>query len=86
MAEENEVPLQVQAQREEQNIKVSKRWLEALESSTFHGRYARDIADLVGYLNMEHDAGKKRLEAIVAKLKMPMAEFGIKKDAVLVKQ
>ena len=86
MAEENEVPLQVQAQREEQNIKVSKRWLEALETSTFHGRYARDIADLVGYLNMEHDAGKKRLDAIVAKLKMPMDSFESKKDAVLVKQ
>lgn len=85
MAEENEVPLQVQAQREEQNIKVSERWLDALGTCTFHGRYARDIADLVGYLKMEHDAGKKRLEAIVAKLKMPMATFESKKESVLVK-
>lgn len=76
MAEETKEPtLEQQATQEEQNIKVSGRWLSALETCTFHGRYASDIADLIGFFKREQDASKKRLDALVAKLKMPMASF-----------
>ncbi len=56
---------------EEKNIKVSKRWLDALEQCTFHGRHAEDIAGLNQFLKVEHEAAKKRLEALIDAQKAP---------------
>ena len=46
----------------EQDIKVSSRWLEALDYCTFHGRSATDIATLQGFLKNQNEMAKAELE------------------------
>jgi len=64
------------------DIKVSGRWLEALDACTFHGRHAADIATLRSFLQMQHNGAKKMLdEALEADAGKLKPEFGRKAAA-----
>ncbi len=70
--------LQAIAETEEKNVKGWARALEALETSTFHGRYAIEIANLMGMAKTELDGSRKRLDAVLEQIKHPAPEWNKK--------
>jgi len=59
----------------EGNVKIAARWIDAVKTSTFHGKYAIDIGMLIGFLESQHDKNKADLAALVDSIKHPAPEF-----------
>ena len=74
-----EKPQAVDKNELDTNIRVSGRWLAALETCTFHGRHAADIAGLVDFLTAQYRFNKEQLDkAIEAEGLKAKVEFGPK--------
>lgn len=59
----------------EGNVKIAARWIDAVETSTFHGKYAIDIGMLIGFLKEQHAKNKSDLAKVLDEVKYPAPEF-----------
>ena len=62
-------------EQEDSNVKGWKRSVEALETSTFHGRFAPEIATLVHMCRTEHEKAQRRLVAAQEQVSKPMGDW-----------
>ena len=62
MGESQEGPTKEQINND---IRVSGRWLDALDTPTFRGCYAADIATLRSFIQTLHDEAKKMLDKML---------------------
>ena len=75
---ENKVPMptpQQAAEIADTDVRVCKRWLDALEVCTFHGRQAGEIAGLIAFLKDQHEQAKKRCDAAMDAIKTPTPQW-----------
>ena len=70
------IELQAEISRHEGNMKQSSKWIEALQTCTFHGRHAEDVAAMIAFLRFQHDAAKRAVAEAMDKVKTPQPEFG----------
>ena len=63
------------AEREELQVKEWSNVIDALESCTFHGRYAGEISRLIAISKHERKGAKARLDEAVDKIKHPVPEW-----------
>jgi hypothetical protein len=76
VSDKKDPSLQDVANFEQSAVKEWQNSLDAMDSCTFHGRYAESVANLKGLCKLQVEEHKKRLDAAIDKVKHPMATFG----------